>query len=50
MLRTCNEASVVLRSLCNSGFLPTMNSQPYAVAIACWFWARQLMTRPFFMR
>jgi hypothetical protein len=21
----------------------------YAVAIACWFWARQQMTRPFFL-
>jgi len=27
MLRARNEAWVVLRPLCNSGFLPTMNSQ-----------------------
>jgi hypothetical protein len=27
MLRTRNEASVVLRPLCNLGFLPTMNSR-----------------------
>ncbi len=49
MLRTRNEASFELRSLCKSGFLPTMNFQLYAVAIACWFRARQRMTRPFFL-
>jgi hypothetical protein len=27
MLRTRNEATVVLRPLCNLGFLPTMNFQ-----------------------
>jgi len=33
--------------VCVLGFLPTMKSPTIAVAVDCWFWARQQLTRPF---